>query len=274
MGRVASSLAVLWIAGCGLFSSDAVCTEPGQELAPGSPPLSCDEAEIAVRYVDVLAGRPTGTADRNLILKDLAASYRTDPGRVRGALDALRATVVELAGQQGFAAAEARSRRAYLDLNAESALDPFPQARRVLSSRVAVWATDEAQQLVLTESDIEGWISYASLCREVQEGGPMRLSVAQREGIYRDLRRRFPDLEREDQIAMVALGPFWRGITRRWKAASYERQQAWIQAAPLPPPMTATSLGYAEVIFGISPRRSAQTLHETLGPFVLDGTAP
>lgn len=269
MSRLAL-LALAPLSGCFMFSPSAVCTEPGQDLVAGASPLSCAEAEVAVRYVNVLAGRPMERADRNLILKDLAAAWPADPDGVRGTLEGLSATVQELGALRGLEAAEARSRTAWEDLNAESHLDPFPQARRVLSRRVAVWASDEEQRLVLTESDIEGWISYASLCREVQHGGPLRLSVAQREGVYRDLRVRFKSLDREDQIAMAAMGPFWAGITHRWKAASYEEQQGWVQAAPLPPSMTATSLGYAEVVFGISPRASATALHDSLGPFRLD----
>jgi len=91
--------------------------------------------------------------------------------------------------------------------------------------------------------------------------------------VYRDLRVRFRQAEPADQIALVAIGPFWQGIAARWQAASYEQQQAWARAAPLPPPMTASSLVYAEAVFDLPLARSAATLHEHLGPLRLDGVS-
>lgn len=266
-----AALVPLVFAGCSWFSSPPVCPSTDDDLAAGEPPLTCAEAAVAVRYVDVLAGRPTPRSERALLLRDLAAVYATDPARVRTDLTAMEAGLRDLGERSGLDAAEARSERAWIDLTEEGPLTAYPQGSRVLESRVAVWASADDERLVLTEADIEGWISYASLCREVQSGGPLRLSVAQREGLYRSLRTRFREADRKAKLSMVAVGPFWSGLTERWKAASYEQQQGWAQNAELPPPMTSTSLVYAEAVLDLSPVRAATTLHEHLGPLRLDG---
>jgi hypothetical protein len=78
---------------------------------------------------------------------------------------------------------------------------------------------------------------------------------------------RFSTGSRADKVAIAALGPIWGSVKERWQSASYDQQQAWIAAAPLPPPMTATSLGYADAIFAGDVARHVQVLNEVLGPF-------
>lgn len=264
----------LALTACNLFASPPVCESPDDWLVPGDQGLSCAEAEVATRYVAALAGRPVRRADRTLLLRDLGASYAADAGAVRDDLAAMRAGLVDLSGRSGLDAAEARSTRAWTDLTEGGPLSRHAQAARVLSSTVAVWASDDEEKLVLTEADIEGWIQYASLCREVQAGGPLKLSVAQREGLYRDLRTRFRDASREEQVALVAMGPFWDGVTARWQAADYDKQQAWARSAPLPPPMTASSLVYAQEVLALPAVDAARILHEHLGPIPLDDVGP
>jgi hypothetical protein len=266
------ALLALALGGCGLFASGPVCLSPTDELARGEPPLRCDEAEIASRYVSVIAGRPIRRAERQLVLKDLSVGYAASPAEVRADLAAIAASSDDLASRSGVDAAEARSARAWRDLSASGPFDRYPQAKRALASTVAVWASDDERQLVFTESDIEGWISYASLCREVQAAGPLKLSVAQREGLYRDLRARFRAADRDEQIALVAVGPFWQGFTDAWRAASAERQQGWAAAAPLPPPMTASSLAYAEALLAQPAAPAARVSLEKFGPMALDGS--
>lgn len=273
------TLATLVLTGCSWLFDGPVCVGDDPVLAPAvavagqepAPPLTCAQAQVAIRYVTVLAGRPMQRAERTLLLRDLRDAYRADPSGVRSDLDTMDATLAELRAVVGLEAARARSRRAWADLTTRGPFDRYPQGKRALAATVAVWASDDDRELVLTEADIEGWISYASLGREVQQGGPLKLSVANREGLYRELRARFRAGDEAEQIALVAIGPFWRGITARWQAASYEQQQGWAGAAPLPPPMTSSSLPYAEAVFEQPFPLAAAVLHEHLGPLRLDG---
>jgi hypothetical protein len=66
---------------------------------------------------------------------------------------------------------------------------------------------------------------------------------------------------------MSAVGGWWSQVRESWARASYDEQRAWIAAAPLPPPMTATSLGYAEAVFDGDVALHARVLAEKLGPF-------
>lgn len=258
--------------GCSWLSPSPPCASADATLAAGTPPLTCAETLPVLEYAGQVAGRPITGVDRNVILWDLKARYSSHPDEVRADLAQAEAIRDELRRKTGLEAAEARSTRAWEALEGRGPIDParYPQAHDSLERRTAPWARDADEKLVLTEADIEGWIRYASLCREVQAGGPLKLSINDREQLYKDMRVRFETVGRAEQIGMVGLGGFWGHIEDRWVAASYEEQQAWIQAAPLPPPMTASSMGYASVVFEGNLRQSAEILHDKLGPFTLD----
>lgn len=257
---------------CSWIVPQVACPEPDGVLADGAEPLTCAEAEPMLEYGAQIAGRPILGVERSVLLFDLKAAYHRDPQALRADLAEAARIRDELRRKTGLSAAELRSTRAWEALKGEGPLtaERHPQALDSLKRRVAPWYVDDEEKLVLTEADIEGWLRYASLCREVQSGGPLKLSIGNREAIYKDLRVRFETVSRDEKIGMVGLGGFWGHIEDRWKAASYEEQQAWIQAAPLPPPMTASSMGYAAVVFETDMRQSAEILHDKLGPFTLD----
>lgn len=265
-------LALLALPACSWITPSTVCSDPSGVLQDADDPLTCEEALVASDYVAVLAARSVSRADRNLLYRDLAARYRAEPADVNDDLASMARLTGELRALRGLEAAEARSRRAYEALTGKGPLDieAYPQAGRIVRSQIVARVIDDDHELVFTEMDIEGWISYASLCREAQAGGPLKLSIANREQLYRDLIDGYKGSDRDGRIAMVAIGAFWEPFTERWQAASYEEQQAWIQAAPLPPPMTASSMGYASSVWESGDFTThARLLHEKMGPLRL-----
>ncbi len=144
-----------------------------------------------------------------------------------------------------------------------------PEAQGRVRQVVAQWTADDEERLSLSEVDIEGWILYGSLCREAQGAPVLKLSVADRVHVYRQLQERFQAAPREEQVAMVSLGAFWEPVRGAWSMATYKQQQGWIAAAPLPPAMTATSLGYATTLYEGDLTRHATVLHHHLGPLPL-----
>ncbi|MFK7931761.1 MAG: hypothetical protein AB8H79_26530 [Myxococcota bacterium] len=254
------------LSGCSVMSPVAACTGTATEVAPG---LSCTDANVAIDYVAVLSARKVNATRRNVLLRDLGAHYTSDPAAVRADLTKAKDLIVQITGFAGMKAAERRSTAAWIALDGSGPLNAerYPNAGAILENRIAAWSIADEDKLVLTESDIEGWINYASLCREAQGADPLSLSVASRELLYRDLKRKFKDAGRAERIAMASMGPAWPQVERRWVAASYTKQQAWIKAAPFPPPMTASSMGYTGVLFEADLTPHAQILHDTLGPF-------
>lgn len=259
-------LALALLAGCG---SRIDCSDPEATAAEhGELQLSCAEANLAVDHLQLLAGRPLTEPQRQKLLRAVAAAFRGD---VRGTREWVRALPVQgrsIEAASGLEGAERRGTHAWLAAKGEG-LPPNPDLRAVYAEALAVWARDDEEQLALTEMDIEGWIHYASLCREVQGGGPLRLSVADRVQVYRMVQTAFEEGTRAEQLALLAVGPYWAQIREGWQMASYERQQAWIAAAPLPPPMTATSLGYVEALLQGDLRRHVDVLHRKIGPFTM-----
>lgn len=261
----------LWfVAGCG---PSIDCGAPGAVLAEAEgASLTCEEGEVVVDYIELLAGRPVPRQDTLLALGAVAERFQAAPEETRAWLASVREAGVALAGT-GLQAAARRSERVWAaergeDLVKKSDGDLWNVQSRALS----VWAKDDREHLAMTESDLEAWIRYASLCREVQGAGVLRISVADRVTVYRDLIARFDEGDRDTKIALGSMGAVWRQVTERWQQASYDEQRSWIDAAPLPPPMTATSLGYAEAIFSSDVASHARALHEALGPFRM--TAP
>jgi hypothetical protein len=260
----------LWLAllqGCGWGSVD--CTDPDAVLAEADgQALRCEAAVDAVDYIELLAGRPLLTGDRPGVLREVGSRFEAAPAETVAWLEQLRKAGVALAGRTGLEAAEQRSAEVWKAARGDGPITSGHGAVWKAQKRaLGVWSTDDEERLAVTEADLEAWIRYASLCREAQGATVLRISVADRVTVYKELIARFDEGDRQAQIALASMGPVWREVRERWQAASYERQQEWIAEAPLPPPMTATSLGYAEEIFRGDVWHHASALHEALGPF-------
>jgi hypothetical protein len=250
------------------------CDAPGALLVPGEPgsSLSCTDALDAVEYVEVLAGRKLADGDDRIALSAIADRFRARPDETRTWLGEIRRAGGDLERAEGLEGAEQRSREVYLASAGRGMIrEDAGELWSVQSRALAVWAKDDAEQLAVTESDLEGWLHFASLCREVQGGGALRASVADRVSVYRTLIDRFQSGDRAAKIALGSLGPVWPQVKVRWQMATYEQQQAFIQRAPLPPPMTATSLGYADTLYRGDVAGLTSALFTTIGPLRTGG---
>jgi hypothetical protein len=224
-----------------------------------------------MELVDVMAGRSQDKSARSLILYALQGEWSKKPVEMSRWLEDVAVLREELRGLRGFEAAKRRTALLYEWKTGAGLLGEESSVSRLFWSQVSVWAVEDSDQTVLTEMDIEGWIFYASLCREAQGGTPLRISVADRVTVYRMVEARFKDSRSGDRQALLAIGPFWGEIRRVWLRAAYEEQQSWIQIAPLPPPMTATSLGYFESVLERDLGLLVGSLHRELGPFEMTG---
>lgn len=254
----------LWLAlGCAAPTCGA---DPAEVLAQsGADALTCGERDEALAGLALLAGRPLPAGTAGSAHDALLAAWRADPSATEAGLRALSARRTSLAQLSGFYAAKERSNALWGALHGGD----LPALSAPLRAAAAPWAEDDEAHLVLSEADIEGWILYASLCREVQGAGPARLSVSDRVQVYRMLQERWRDATPDARVAMVSLGAFWPEIRDAWEAAPWQLQQAWIADAPLPPPMTASSLGYVETMLHGDLLAHAEVLHRTLGPLSL-----
>jgi hypothetical protein len=252
----------LWLAN----TPERRCQTPDEPLNVG---VSCAQGLEAVRYGELLAARRLPEEERARLLQEL---HEADPASLVAGLEQAGRFLVEVRALRALEAARARSEEAWRVSKGEGAFPAgqFPRTSAVLNRGLAPWSVDDDERLVLTEMDVEGWIRYASLCREVQGGGAVSASVASRVAIYSEITDRFGVLDRSGKVAMTAVGPFWTSVRLAWQAASYERQQAWITAAPLPPPMTATSLAYVTEVVEGDVEQHVRILHEQLGPLDLD----
>ncbi len=265
----------LWLSilGC---SSPIDCSDPASVVVEANGhTLTCQVAAYPVEWIALLAGRPVPRADRRLVLEAVRDRYRSDTAGTRAWLTELAAAGAQLERGRGLEGAEARGTAVWRAQDGTGRITDTDGVLWTVQERsLAVWAHDDTDKLALAEADVEGWIRYASLCREAQGGTGLRISVSDRVGVYTMLQERFRSGTRADRVGLVAMGPFWDQVAGRWKAASFSTQQTWIQEAPLPPPMTATSLGYGEAVFNGPVGQHAAVLHETLGPFQLAGNAP
>jgi len=261
-------LTLLALGGC---RERVQCDAPGQVVArAGDDALTCGDTDLLVGWMELVAGR-TAQQQRSKMRAAVRDRYRADPVETRAWLERVRRRHDALVGQTGFDGAAARAAAVYDFEKGRGPVRPDDGAvRRLMDSVTAVWSTHDGDGLALTESDIEAWILYGSLCREVQGGGVLRISVADRVSVYSMALDRWRNGSRTDRIALASLGPVWSQVRDRWQVADFETQQAWIQSAPLPPPMTASSLGYLDAILSGDLIGHAATLHGQLGPFALE----
>jgi hypothetical protein len=270
IGRIALlALAGLGWAGCG---AEERCARAEAPLVEGGE-LTCAEAEGAVRYGEALSARRLTPGQRRALLDELASR---DAAEVSERLAAAEAFLAALRAGPPDVAAKARAREAWAitsegerGSSAIFAPSAWPGVSGAIASSVAVWARDDAAQAVLTEMDVEGVLRLVSLCREVQGGTPIRLSIADRVAVYKKVVARFEAADTATRDAMVQVGPFWQAIRDAWKAAGYDVQQGWIQSAPLPPPMTGNSAEYVDAVLAQDVARLVGSMHVALGPLPL-----
>lgn len=258
--------------GCG-GPPRVICEAPEQVLAQvDAALLACTDVDQAVRYIELAAARPMDRADRERVAGVLADAFRANPTGTTERIDKARHVVGAVAALEPLGDKLARRATTAWEIHkGQGAFAGLEEMAAIEKRALAVWSFDDTEKLALTESDIEGWLSYASLCREVQGGTPLRISVADRLVAYKIVQDRWESADRTGKLGLVGLGGVWSGVTETWQDATYDEQQAWIRSAPLPPPMTATSLAYLEAVLEGDVGLHARTLHAMLGPFPVHG---
>jgi len=233
-------------------------------------PLTCAATRPAVRYAERLAARPLTALQARKLRLALAAWAERDPDAVTAAIAAASAEDALLMATAGPEAAMARM--GAVDAVVGGRAGPFagPEAaevRTAISESLAIWASSGG--LHLTEMDVEGWIRLASLCREVQGGTSLKLSIADRVSAYRAVVAAFEASDEPTRRAMLAVGPVWPSIKARWQAGNYDVQQGWIASAPLPGPMEGVSLDYLNAVLSVDRAALVRSVHQALGPLRL-----
>ncbi len=228
--------------------------------------LSCADARIPTRYIRVLSGRPLPAGSTARGVSHVKERFLADPAATRTWLDSLARPAKAIETSPGLKGAELRSAEVYRAIEGQSPLGFEGELWNLLEPALSVYATDDTEKLALTEVDMEAWITYASLCHEVQDRTVLSVSIAQRADVYQMLKDRFEQGSRDEMVALASLGPVWPDIRERWKAASYDEQQAWIKAAPRPAPLNASSLAYIETVIEGDLVGHARTMHTHFGP--------
>jgi len=274
---VTTPLLGLWwalLSGCGK-SVDCTTSEAATVLAEaGEEQLTCGDVAIFERYTELLAGRPMRAGSNRAAAARLKESFASDVGATRVVLSQLSDAGALLETATGRPAAALRM-AAIRDLSGSGGpLSGDQELARIALSDVVLYKRSEGDRYLLTEMDIEGWIFYASLCREVQGASPLRLSVADRVQVYRMVEERFELGDDERRRALTSVGPFWYQVKEAWARASYAKQREWVEEAPLPPPMEATSLGYFEAVVDGDIPGHASALHSVFGPLGLSAKEP
>lgn len=261
-------IAAVLLAAC---TGSSPCATAEESFAVrGDDVLRCGAAQDVFAWAKRLAGRPLGTGTEG-IHAALREDFRANEGPMSAVDRARRDRALIAEAGDAWAMASARSAQMAALVRGRSDWGPADgRWARAVSNAAAVWAVDASGTMALTESDIEGFLHLASLLRELQGGGPLRLSVADRQELYRDISDQFLVGSENDRAALVAIGPFWQGVTASWRSASYEQQQAFARAAPLPPPMEGTSKDYVRAVLQSDLPALVRALHQVLGPIPMD----
>jgi hypothetical protein len=251
------------LAACGT-ASDPVCTDDATALAGD---LTCADGKAPARYVRILAGRPLAPGSLATSVDAVRAAHEKDPEATARWITSIAREARAIEAATGLEAAERRSAALYRMLRDRGPVGKQHAAIwNLQDSTLSVWATDDREELALTETDIEGWIQFASLAHEVRGKGPITLSIANKADIYRMTAERFSQGDRAEKIALTSLGVVWPEVVKRWKAAPYAKQQRLIQAAAWPDIGEASSLAFVEAVIEGDLVTNAAAVHAVLGP--------
>lgn len=261
-------LVAVLLAGCG--EKEELCPTIDDVLfGEGDGAVTCEEAWQGERYIEALAARPLNKLEEQRVVEALHRQARKDAPGTKARLAKARAFVDGLKSGSPWRSQATGRADALYDAFQTGGLwpkDEFEGYYAILKRAVAVWKVHTPSKHAIGEMDIEAWIRYASLCREVQGGGTLNVSIGDRVGVYHTVTERFESSSADDQIAMLGLASFWLGATENWQFAGYDAQQAWIKAAPLPPAMEGTSVDYIEAIMAGDVGQHVEVLHGKLGP--------
>lgn len=265
------AVAPLLVALLGCFGDRLVCESRDQVIAEADgDTLTCADADTLVDWIEVLAARPAAK-QRAMATAGLRDRYKRDPVGTRAWLTSIDEQRRMITSEKEFDGAERRSEVLYALVKGQGLVTEADGTLwKAVDKAVSVWNVHDEDRLALAEADIETWILYGSLCRQVQGAGVLRISVADRVTVYATMGERWKHGTRTERIAMTALGPYWHSVKAKWDLAPYDKQQAWATNAPLPPPMTATSLGYLEAILEGDLIGHAASIHEVLGPLSME----
>jgi hypothetical protein len=260
-------LLALALVGCG---TNPLCPTAEGTVREGGE-VTCVDVAPVVETAALLAARPLTEGQRRALLAAIGEREAADAAEARALLGRVAAWRAGLAAMAPRDAAVERSRELFRLERGEGLLPGagWEGARSAVLSAAAVWEVAADDGVVLTEMDVEGMIRLASLCREVQGGSPLLVSVADRVGLYQAVRQRFTGAPPEVRRAMIAVGPFWASARDAWRSAPPEVQQAWIAEAPLPPSMTTDSPGYVRAVMDVPLDRLVGSLHERIGPLAM-----
>jgi hypothetical protein len=261
------------LAGCG--PSLPTCDAPTDVFASGAGGvLTCQESRVIEEATALLKGHPVPRVPREAIEARVIEGFASNPAGLRARLAAASELVASLRSARDAEAAELRSRLTWeVTAGEHPMVRDDASLRTAVASAVSVWTRDDAERLVLTESDIEGWVRYGSLCGEAQQRPPLKVSVADRVGVYSDEKDRFLKADRATKVAILTVGAFWTTVHDAWPSVSYEQQQRWTSVAIFPPPMEATSLAYLDALLETDPRSHSAAIIAGFGPLSL-GPAP
>ena len=224
------------------------CTSSEQVLASvDGVQMTCADAERVSNYRHWLAQKPSTDEQRGRLVANLVKWFEREPVEASAWWSELSEQLAARQRPTGLEGALVHASALY-EVNKGRNLwaRADGEVRGNSAQSLLIWATNDDAKMALSEPAIEAWIRYVSLCRQVQGGGSLNLSVSDRAKIYGAFKERFLNGEAPEREAVVGFGPYWPEMEAAWQSARYSEQQRWIAEAPLPPPVTSTSLGYVE----------------------------
>jgi hypothetical protein len=218
----------------------------------------------------MLSGRTLTEKATDRLRIAIRRGFEASPVETQHRLNRAAEFAAEVRGMTGSSAAERRAELLWSEASGAGVFsgedDPIGTT---VGESLSVWTKDDTERLAVTEMDIEGFIRFGSLCREVQDGGPLRISIADRLHINGVVEDHFHTGNRLQKVAILSIGSMFWALRDRWAVATYADQQAWVRAAPLPAPMTGTSVEYLDALLAGDVLGHAHAMHAILGPLGL-----
>lgn len=262
------SLTLAMLAACGGVTSYD-CSDPEKVLASvEGEQMACSDVERVLDYRRWLTQGRVNGAESTELTSSLVRWFEREPKRAGVWWSELSQVLLTRQTSTGLDGALVHASALY-EANKGTGLweRADDNVRSKTRDALLIWAVDHTTQRALTEPAIEAWIRYISLCRQVQGGGSLNLSVSDRAKIYGVFKERFLNGDPSEREAAVGFGPYWPEMETAWQSARYSKQQQWIGEAPLPPPVTSTSLGYVEWFLDHGRlKEHVTTFHRILGP--------
>ncbi len=200
----------------------------------GGLELTQAHVEPLIQLVETVIDQPVSPAERERITRAAVAEFQANPqGFLQQSQGVAQAIQTLGTMQNPFQLGLARQMlfAGFYLATLQVPQDQVPEVVKVMLEHVRVIAVDPANQLVMTDRDLDAMVAYDQFISQVMGAGSLGLGGIPRDQLEATLASQFASLPLEAKQSMVAVYPVWKATQQAWSQLTPQQQQMVVAQA-------------------------------------------